>query len=285
MTRPHMLPDTVLRPLGCELHDWNMAARESLDATRRGLIVDLDDTLYAREEYVQSGLMAVARALEEARSIAAMEAFSVMASARREQPGRELQALCAHLAWDEREITPMLETYRSHQPRLRLPRESAQVLRRLRQENWRIVVLTNGLPRVQRAKVAALGVASLVDAVIYAEEHCIGGKPAAAAFRAALGALRVPASRCVCAGDDAVGDVAGAQALGIRTVWVSPGFGIPTSAPVGATAGRRDSGFEQGRLKAAPTPEPPTPDAQIASIADLPTVLAQLIEMVGTDAA
>jgi putative hydrolase of the HAD superfamily len=249
MTRRHAPHDTVPSPL-----------------RRRGLIVDLDDTLYAREEFVQSGLMAVARAMEEQRSISAMDAFAVMASARRTAPGRELQAMCRHFGWPEGDVTALLDVYRSHEPRLRLPRASTQVLDHLRQDGWRMVVLTNGLPAVQRRKVTALGLASMVDAVIYAEEQSVGGKPAAAAFRAALNALGVPASRCVCVGDDAVCDMAGAQALGIRTVWITQAVGQVLQTDL-------------------TTPRPPAVDATIASIAELPTVLAQLIEMVGTDAA
>jgi putative hydrolase of the HAD superfamily len=279
-----MLPNTVLSPLGCELHDWNMAGRETLDANRRGLILDLDDTLYPREEFVQSGLMAVARAVEDEGARSAMEAFWVMAAERRQQPGRELQALCAHLGWDESHVIRMLAVYRSHVPRLRLPRESAEVMRRLRGDGWRIAVLTNGLPQVQRIKVAALGLRSLVDAVLYAEEHSSGGKPAAAAFRAAVNALGVAASRCVCAGDDAVCDVAGAQALGMRTVWVTPGFGIGAGMVRLKADPTTTVRSRMVRLRSDPTSDA-TPDAQIASIADLPTVLAELLEMVGSDAA
>ena len=62
-------------PLGCCLHDWNVMPRETLERRRtgRGLIIDLDDTLYPREQYVQSGLMAVARYVQETREIAAMD--------------------------------------------------------------------------------------------------------------------------------------------------------------------------------------------------------------------
>jgi putative hydrolase of the HAD superfamily len=272
-----MLPDTVLSlvgsaPLGGargSLQEWDLAPKESADAgtMRRGLIVDLDDTLYAREEYVQSGLMAVARYVEDQRSVSALEAFRAMTASRRLDGGTELQALCAHFGWDDTEVPALLAVYRSHEPALRLPRESAHVLSVLRRDGWRIAVLTNGLPQVQRAKVAALGLRPLVDAVIYAEERVAGGKPSIAAFRAALNALGVPAGRAVCAGDDLVRDIAGAQALGIATVWVTPGFGM-----------------EQGPLKPVRT-STVDPTAQIASIADLPTVLAQLLEMAGTDAA
>jgi putative hydrolase of the HAD superfamily len=256
-----MRPDSVLSPLGCALHDWNVGARTapSAGARRRGLIVDLDDTLYPRETFVQSGLMAVARYVEETKAVAATEAFGVMTAARRQRGGQELQALCAHFQWADQDVAALLHVYRTHPPLLHLPRASANTLATLRGSGWRIAVLTNGLPSVQRAKVRALGLPPLVDAVIYAEEHATGGKPAAAAFRAALDALGLPARRCVCVGDDAVRDVGGAAAQGIRTVWVSADDSATASA----------SG---------------APDACIRSIGELPAVLARF-DMVETDAA
>ena len=270
-------------PLGCHLHDWNIAARvpagskgtrpaglaESAGARalRYGLIVDLDDTLYDREQFVHSGLMAVARHVEEHRSVSAMDAFAAMTAARRNgAAGRELQALCARFGWPEVDVEQLLEVFRDHRPVLRLPGETVTALSQVRTDGWRIVVLTNGLPRVQRAKVSALGLGAFVDAVVYAEEHAPGGKPARAAFRAALASLSLPANRCICVGDDAACDIAGARAMGIRTVWITPGLWTWGSG----LEGTRDSGIA---------------DAQIASIGDLPLALAELLNMVKIDAA
>jgi HAD superfamily hydrolase (TIGR01509 family) len=114
-------------------------------------------------------------------------------------------------------------------PAIQLSHEVADTLHALRAAGWRLVVLTNGLPSVQFRKVAALGLSSLVDDVVYAEEHVAGGKPAAAAFRAALAALDLAPEQCVCVGDDLLRDVRGARALGIRTIRMArPGV---TAAP------------------------------------------------------
>ena len=202
--------------------------RETLERRRtgRGLIIDLDDTLYPREQYVQSGLMAVARYVQETREIAAMDAFAVMAEARRQgQAGRELQALCAAFRIPEESLASLVEVFRNHRPLLRLPKETVRTLVALRAAGWRMVVLTNGLPRVQRAKVLSLGVWAFVDDVIYAEEHADGGKPAAAAFRAALSRLALPARSCVCVGDDPACDIAGAVLWTPVIIWLGTELG------------------------------------------------------------
>jgi putative hydrolase of the HAD superfamily len=246
--------------LGCRLHDWSLPPGESLGRRRRreGLILDLDDTLYPRELFVQSGLNAVARHVQDTRDIPADEALAVMAAARRQgSAGREFQALCARFGLAADAIPELVDVFRDHWPALQLPSATAGVLRKLRLDGWRMVVLSNGLPRVQRAKVFALGVHALVDDVIYAEEQAPGGKPSPDAFRAALKRLGLPARRCVCVGDDPVRDIAGARALGIATVWVS---------------GHADAAFAEA-------------DAQAERVADLPATLACLEELVDVDAA
>ena len=252
---------SVSSPLGCCLHDWDNLARESIGKRRRreGLILDLDDTLYPREQFVMSGFHAVARHVQDTRDIPADDAFAVLSAAHRQgSEGRELQVLCARFGLAAGVIPELIEVFRYHWPSLQLPSASADVLTTLRAEGWRIVVLTNGLPRVQRTKVFALGIHALVDDVIYAEEQTPGGKPSSEAFRAALTRLALPARRCVCVGDDPVRDIAGARALGISTVWVNAH---------GASASLSDA------------------DADIETLADLPAALVKLKELVDADAA
>jgi putative hydrolase of the HAD superfamily len=247
-------------PLGCRLHDWDVLARKSLGRRRRrdGLILDLDDTLYPREQFMQSGLRAVACHVQDTRDIPADEALAAMVDARgRGAAGREFQALCARFGLAAGAIPELVDVFRNHWPVLHLPPATADVLRALRAEGWRMVVLTNGRPRVQRSKVFALGIHAFVDDVIYAEEQAPGGKPSPAAFRAALKRLSLPARRCVCVGDDPVRDIGGARALGISTVWVS--------AYTDAVA-----------MEA---------EAQVDDIVELPAALAGLRELVDVDAA
>jgi HAD superfamily hydrolase (TIGR01458 family) len=81
----------------------------------------------------------------------------------------------------------------------------------------------------------------------------ICGKPAPAYFRAALETLRVRPSEAAMVGDDVVNDVVGAQALGITGILVRTGkyrVGDETSAGV-------------------------PPDAVVASIADVPGLVAR----------
>jgi putative hydrolase of the HAD superfamily len=215
----------------------------------RAAIFDLDDTLYEREQFVQSGFAAVADELERRFNLPAPWILATLRRAHmRGHEGRELQALCADHGLPESLIPELVATIRGHEPALALGSVAAAVIAQLRADGWRIGILTNGLPATQRAKVEALGLAARVDAVLYAEEHAPGGKPSRAAFDAALAALGVPASRTVFIGDDLERDVHGARAVGLLTIRVVPARGarrtdgdadvIATLDDVPAVAGR-----------------------------------------------
>jgi HAD superfamily hydrolase (TIGR01458 family) len=95
------------------------------------------------------------------------------------------------------------------------------------------------------AFVAALEYAAGVEAEVV-------GKPSRAFFDAALDALGVPAAEATMVGDDVETDVGGAMRLGLRGVLVRTGK------------------FRESTLAAAD----PQPDLVVASVADLPDLLA-----------
>jgi FMN phosphatase YigB (HAD superfamily) len=250
--------------LGCVLHSWDhydvRLSTLSQPITPRGLILDLDDTLYPREHYVQSGLMAVARFLETQHAIPAMDAFVVMSAARREgYAGYEFQAVCSRFSLPAVMIPELLQVFRDHRPLLRMPRTTAATLASLKAAGWQLAILTNGLPSVQRLKIESLGLPGFVRHIVYAEEHAEGGKPSPGAFREALRRLSVPKGRVVMAGDDPACDIAGARSVGLKTVRLAlPGVRVKAGADA---------------------------DAVIDSLDMLPRVAADLLETVSLNAA
>jgi HAD superfamily hydrolase (TIGR01509 family) len=219
----------------------------------RALILDLDDTLYPERRFALSGYAEVARAVERRHGYPACDAFRVLRDALAHGRRAEAFQTLAHaIGIDISYVDTFREIYRNHQPRLRLPRASRDVLALVRR-SWRVALLTNGLPPVQRAKVAALGLTSLVDEVVYAH-HVGAGKPDAAVFLAACSALGVLPARAVMAGDDPWCDVDGARRAGLRTIRVRQGL-------------HRD--VESGQTGPA--------DATVPTIEDVPAAAAKLI--------
>jgi putative hydrolase of the HAD superfamily len=216
------------------------------------VIFDLDDTLYPERRFVLSGHAAVARVVAAETGMPPRVLFRYLAR-RFQRQGREglLQAFCAAHGLPVAEVPRYVEIIRTHTPRMRLPRLSTEVLAALRRQGCRLGILTNGLPMTQRAKVAALGLDAHVEAVTYAQEHAPEGKPARSCFVAVLRRLDVEATRAVFVGDHPEKDIAGAAAVGLRTIWV-PARGA--------------------------APDRVSADAVARSLADVPRLAAHLLE-------
>lgn len=201
----------------------------------RAVVFDLDDTLYPYRRFKLSGFLAVARHLSARAGLDVRLGFAALASAARGRDrGHELQACLAQHDLPADWLPELVDVLRYHEPSLKLPLSSRRTLRALREDGWRVGVLTNGLRSLQAAKVAALGLAPLVDVVGYATAIGSGqGKPDPEVFAWMARTLAVPAARVVFVGDDEHCDVRGAAAAGMVpvrcAVWTSPGA-EPTAA-------------------------------------------------------
>jgi putative hydrolase of the HAD superfamily len=189
-----------------------------------GLLIDLDDTLYDELGYVRSGLAAVAEAIagrigRDGKAVRA-ELLDLLASTGREQIlDRALPRFGLVPAGPL--IAELVEVYRAHPPRLAFYPGVAEMLRRLR-PRYRLAVVTDGLARMQRAKVGALGLDALVDSVIFTWE--LGRpKPAPDGYLSAALALDTAPARCLVVGDNPDHDMGAAAAAGIPAVRVRSG--------------------------------------------------------------
>jgi FMN phosphatase YigB (HAD superfamily) len=107
----------------------------------------------------------------------------------------------------------------------------ADGLRQLRNEGWKLGIVTNGATTMQNAKIQQVGLDTLVDAVVVSEaEGC--RKPGRQIFEqvaAKLGTKLDHGGWMI--GDSLETDVAGGIAAGLRTMWVSGGRAHPTHGP------------------------------------------------------
>jgi putative hydrolase of the HAD superfamily len=191
----------------------------------RAVLFDLDETLYPERRFALSGFAEAARILSAETGMDGRQIYDLLVSAlRRGERACAFQQLCVAFGWPEARTADLIEAYRQHHPRLRLPAASRRTLHDLRQD-WRLAIVTNGPAAIQERKVRALGLQPLVDAVVYASTCGSGeGKPAKEAFLTAAHRLRVPPSRCVFVGDDPVRDIAGARGAGMKTIRVRRGY-------------------------------------------------------------
>jgi putative hydrolase of the HAD superfamily len=190
-----------------------------------GLIFDLDGTLYPERQFIRSGFQAVAAEVARRYGVDARAAFRFLLATLR-QGGRSasLQSLCLHFDLPPTIVPDLVQVIRAHTPVLHLSPGAADVLVSARAYGWRLGILTNGLPDVQARKVRALGLETLVDAVVYAQEWGSGrGKPDLEPFDVVRDRLGTAPSVTVYVGDDPWCDMYGARAAGLRTVLLRRG--------------------------------------------------------------
>lgn len=198
--------------------------------TRRSwaAVFDLDDTLYAYDGFVGSGYRAVGAYLAGTCGADAVGVVHTLWRSRARVRGQEFQMLCDAYGWAPTLVPRLVDIFRHHEPAIRLETSAAPVLDGLRRRGWRLGVLTNGHPEVQRAKVRSLGVEPLVDCVVYAEEEVPGGKPAPEAFQAVVVRLGRDAAHTVMVGNDVRTDVRGARLAGLHAVHVASPSALDT---------------------------------------------------------
>ncbi len=116
---------------------------------------------------------------------------------------------------------------------------------------YKMAIITNGFAETHEAKIARLELSRFFDTVVLAGEMQLA-KPDPAVFKHAMAQLSVSATESVMVGDRFDRDVQGAHAAGMRAIWVN------------------------SRREVMPAGARP-PEAEIASIADLPAALNQLL--------
>jgi putative hydrolase of the HAD superfamily len=130
--------------------------------------------------------------------------------------------LLREVGGDARRASRLGETYLDRLSRHgdRLP-GCRPVLRQLK-KRYRLGVVTNGIDRVQRSRLAASGLTPLFDAVV-TSQSCGYAKPDPRILHVALKALGIAPRHALYVGDDPATDGAAARAAGVRFVWVDRG--------------------------------------------------------------
>ncbi|MCU7724175.1 HAD family hydrolase [Actinoplanes sp. KI2] len=194
------------------------------------VVLDLDDTLYPQAAYLYGAARAVGRAgaavgLDPIRLARAVRRQLIAGS---DRGGTIDRALAAYgLAPDRAgELVPgLVAAFTAYQPK-RLPHYPGvtAALARLR-ERYPLACLTDGNPLIQRAKLAATGLADWFTAVVITDE--LGGraarKPHPGGLQHAAGLLGVAPEDLVMIGDRPGKDVAIADVLGARSIRVRTG--------------------------------------------------------------
>lgn len=180
----------------------------------KGVIFDLDDTLYSEKEYVKSGYKAVSDCLGGGYEEKLWSFF--------EEGKPAIDELLRELGRDF-EKTKCLNIYRSHKPAIHLYDDARELIEELKAKGIKVGIITDGRSEGQRNKIEALGLDKLIgwENIIITDE--LGGiqfrKPCDVAFRIMLTRWRLNPADMVYVGDNAEKDFQAPQQLGMRCVW------------------------------------------------------------------
>jgi putative hydrolase of the HAD superfamily len=180
------------------------------------LIFDLDDTLYPEQSYVLSGYQAVAKALSSRSHVSETDLFEFL-KGYFQTAGRQgaFDALLQEFAISNVEINSLVRLYRRHTPTIVLEPHVRELLASLRQR-FPLALITNGWVSTQKRKVAALGLESSFDLILFAQNRGLRfRKPHPRSFRKAMSHFNVQAHEAIVVGDDESSDGDGARSLGI----------------------------------------------------------------------
>jgi HAD superfamily hydrolase (TIGR01549 family) len=179
----------------------------------KGVIFDLDDTLYSEKQYVRSGYRAVADLFGYKKL-----AYKLWDYFEKGKPA--IDSLLNELGCTERK-EECLEAYREHIPEITLYEDMEQLIKKLKAKGIKVGIITDGRVSGQRKKIQALGLDKKVDDYIITDE--LGGiqfrKPCDIAFRIMQHRWRIPYEQMMYVGDNAEKDFQAPRQLGMRSLW------------------------------------------------------------------
>lgn len=186
----------------------------------RGVIFDLDDTLYSEKQYVKSGFNAVAEYL--GRTDAADKLWNNFIM------GKPAIDTYLNESGQMDKKNKCLRVYRMHMPNLSLFDGVADLIDELKTNGIKVGIISDGRPNGQQNKLTALGLDNIVDDIIITD--ALGGeqfrKPCDIAFRIMQRRWGIPFEQMMYVGDNLNKDFQAPKQLGMQWLWVDNGQGL-----------------------------------------------------------
>ena len=179
----------------------------------KGVIFDLDDTLYSEKSYIRSGYKKIAEYLTIPQAEEKLWEYYLKGKPAIDSYLEEISQL------EKKE--QCLEVYRNQSPDIRLYDGVENLLRSLKDKNIRIGIITDGRIQGQKNKIEALGIEKLVDDIIITDE--LGGvqfrKPNDISFRILQCRWGIPFEQMAYVGDNPEKDFQAPTQLGMKSIY------------------------------------------------------------------
>lgn len=188
------------------------------------VLFDLDGTLFDRTTSVTQGLYRQYARFADQLQKTPLDDF-VARFTLLEERGYITKAtvyaqLAAEFGWSPALAQTLCDDYaeRYHEDCIGFP-GLHQMLADLRGLGLKLGIITNGWAEVQLRVIRALEMEAYFDTILVSETEGVR-KPDAAIFERALNRLQTSADRALFVGDHPLNDITGAQAVGMRAVWI-----------------------------------------------------------------
>lgn len=129
------------------------------------VIFDLDDLLFKEFDFVRSGFWTISRLISDDPKPVFKQMMSEYFSGR-----GALNWACDHQVSTSYTLEDLLGIYRSHMPDISLSAEAVALLEKLKKNNWKLGLITDGRSQTQRNKIEALKLGRWISEVIISEE-------------------------------------------------------------------------------------------------------------------
>lgn len=189
----------------------------------KSVIFDLDNTLYSEMSYVKSGFMEVSDYLSNRYKLDCDMVFEKMIHIFNvEGRGKVFNILLKDLNLSEKEnVLNLVYIYRFHAPKISLYADVLDTLTRLKAENYKLGIISDGKAIVQKNKIDALNLNKIFDVIILTD--ALGPdfwKPSIVPYQIALDLLNSNPNESCYIGDDSFKDFLGPKSLNIKTIQV-----------------------------------------------------------------
>ncbi|MDD5491134.1 MAG: HAD family hydrolase [bacterium] len=194
----------------------------------KAIIFDLDDTLYPQREYTRQCLLGTVKYLAK-QTGRKPELIAKALNEVLEKKGIEYKRIYndafkkLHLP-DVCFIPRAVKIFWQVKPNLKLFSGTLAVLTTLKKRGYRLGLITDGYPEVQRYKIRNLGLNRIFVRIIYTDLLGFGcRKPSPMPYELMAKSLRLVPSECVYIGNDPRRDFKGAREVGMKTIRIKQG--------------------------------------------------------------
>ena len=187
----------------------------------RGVVFDIDDTLYLERDYVRSGFRHVASVAGRSASEREVLARWLIDAFDGGMRGHTFERFLDSFPAVARRfsVEALVELYRGHRPSIELSPGVEPTLDVLRAAGLRLGGLSDGPLASQEAKAEVLGLRRWFDPIVFTASLGPGqGKPAVTGFRVIARAWAFSSGSLAYVGDNPEKDFAGPRALGWLTI-------------------------------------------------------------------